>query len=99
MDYRALLSSSLISVGLDSDVVCQIEGGGEIYGEAGLLDSVYLVGLIAAIEEALSKACGTDIDLFSERSVGLLDEFKNANTIVSFLERRPSHCTGDVRQR
>jgi hypothetical protein len=87
MDYRALLSSSLQSIGLDADQVHHIEAGAEIYGEAGLLDSVYLVGLIAAIEESLHRSFGTDVDLFRERDVALLDEFRNADTLVSFLDR------------
>jgi hypothetical protein len=88
MDYRALLSSSLLSIGLDVDQVQRIESGAEIYGAAGLLDSVYLVGLIAAIEEALQGAFGTAVDLFGERDVALLEEFRNADTLVSFLDRR-----------
>jgi acyl carrier protein len=92
MDYRALLRSSLLSIGVDPELVHQIERGAEIYGDAGLLDSVYLVGLIAAIEEALTRDLELDVDLFSKRGAGLLDEFKNANTLVSFLERRmPSY--------
>lgn len=93
MNYRALLLSSLLSIGVDPEVVRQIDHGAEIYGDAGLLDSVYLVGLIAAIEEALSRDLETDVDLFSERGTGLLDEFKNANTLVSFLERRALSCS------
>jgi hypothetical protein len=87
MDYRALLRSSLLSIGVDPELVHQIEHGAEIYGDAGLLDSVYLVSLVAAIEEVLSWHLQTDIDLFSQRGAGLLDEFKNANTLVSFFER------------
>jgi hypothetical protein len=87
MDYRELLSSSLLSIGVDADQVSHIALGAEIYGEAGLLDSVYLVGLIAAIEESLHKALGTEVDLFGERDVALLDEFRNADTLVSFLDR------------
>jgi hypothetical protein len=91
MDYRALLSSSLLSIGLDVDQVHHIESGAEIYGTTGLLDSVYLVGLIAAIEESLHKVFGTDVDLFGERDVALLDEFRNADTLVSFLDRHFPH--------
>ena len=93
MDYHALLSSSLLSIGLDPELVLQIEDGAEIYGDAGLLDSVYLVGLITAMEEVLAKAFDTPIDLFTERGVSLLDEFKDANTLVSFLERHMPRCT------
>jgi acyl carrier protein len=93
MDYQALLSSCLLSVGLDPELIQQIELGAEIYGDGGLLDSVHLVGLIVAIEEALNKVFDTTIDLYSERGVGLLDEFKNANTLVSFLEQSVPICT------
>jgi hypothetical protein len=93
MDYHALLSSSLLSIGLDPELVVQIEDGAEIYGDAGLLDSVYLVGLIAAMEEALARAFDAPVDLFAERGVGLLDEFKDAKNLVSFLRRRVPRCT------
>jgi acyl carrier protein len=88
MDYRALVMSTLVSIGIDPDHVHEIEAGAEIYGDAGILDSVYLVGLIVGIEEALSKAQGRPTSLFFESGVDLLDEFKDINTLVSFLEGR-----------
>jgi hypothetical protein len=93
MNYQALLFSSLLSIDVDPELVRLIEHGAEIYGDAGLLDSVYLVALIAAIEEALTRHLETDIDLFAERGAGLLDEFKNATSLVSYLERRVSSCS------
>jgi hypothetical protein len=86
MDYRALVLSTLVSIGIDPDQVHEIEAGVEIYGKAGLLDSVYLVSLIVGIEDALSKAQGKPANLFFESGVDLLDEFKDINTLVSFLE-------------
>ena len=88
MDYRALVLSTLVSIGIDQDQVHEIEAGAEIYGAAGLLDSVYLVGLIAGIEETLSKDEDKPANLFLESGVDLLDAFKDINTLVSFLERR-----------
>jgi hypothetical protein len=92
MDYQALLSSCLLSVGVEPELVHQIQQGAEIYGDAGLLDSVYLVALIVAIEEALGKVLETTIDLYSERGVGLLDTFKYASSLISFLEQTVSSC-------
>jgi hypothetical protein len=88
MDYRALVLATLVSIGIDPDHVHEIEAGAEIYGAAGVLDSVYLVGLIAGIEEALSKAEDKSASLFIESGVALLDQFKDINTLVSFLEGR-----------
>ena len=88
MDYRALVLSTLVSIGIEPDQVHAIEAGAEIYGDAGLLDSVYLVSLIAGIEEALSKAEDKSASLFIESGVALLDHFKDINTLVSFLDAR-----------
>ena len=85
MDYRALVTSSLLSIGVESDQVHQIEAGAGIYGDEGLLDSVHLVSLIVAIEEALNKAFDTPVSLFSERDMALLDEFRDA--ILGVFER------------
>jgi hypothetical protein len=88
MDYRALVLSTLVSIGIDRDQVHEIEAGAEIYGAAGLLDSVYLVGLIAGIEEGLSEAEHKTASLFIESGDALLDHFKDIHTLVSFLEER-----------
>jgi len=88
MDYRALISSSLLSIGVDPAQVHEIESGAELYGDAGLLDSVHLVSLIAVLEDALARAFDSPVNFFSERGVELLEEFKDVNTLVSFLERR-----------
>jgi acyl carrier protein len=88
MNYRALLSSSLESIGVDPHQVQQIESGAEMYGAGGVLDSVHLVGLIAAIEDALDPSSDTRVNLFSERGIDLLDDFRDADTLIAFLERR-----------
>jgi hypothetical protein len=92
VDYRILVAHCLLSIGIDPHLVFQIESGAEIYGPAGLLDSVYLVALIAAIEEVLANALGTPVNFFGERGVDLLDGFRDANTLVLFLERRSPLC-------
>lgn len=97
MDYRALVLSTLASIGIDPDQVREIEAGAEIYGAAGLLDSVYLVSLIAGIEEALSEAEDKPASLFIESGVALLDAFKDINTLVSFLEGR-AHRSAAIRE-
>ena len=88
MDYRALVAASLEDVGVELDRVRQIEAGAMIYGDTGVLDSVYLVALIAAIEERLVVAQGAPVDLFAERDFALVDEFKDLRTLISFLEGR-----------
>jgi acyl carrier protein len=88
MEYRALIASSLMDIGVDVHGVQQIESGAMIYGDAGLLDSVYLVALIAAIEEKLTVALDAPVDLFRDRGVALVDEFKDVQTLASFLEDR-----------
>jgi acyl carrier protein len=88
MDYRALITSSLVDIGVDVHGVQQIESGAMIYGAAGFLDSVYLVALIAAIEERLTVAMDAPVDLFGDRGVALLDEFKDVETLASFLKDR-----------
>ena len=98
MDYRALVLSTLVSIGIDPDQVHEIEAGAEIYGAAGLLDSVYLVGLIAGIEETLSKALDKPASLFIESGIAVLDAFKDINTLVSFLERR-AHSNAAIREK
>jgi hypothetical protein len=96
MDYRALIASSLLDIGIDGHRVQQIESGAMIYGDAGLLDSVYLVALIAAIEERLTGDAGAPVNLFGERGFALVDEFKDVQTLASFLE----HCvTGNAAAR
>jgi hypothetical protein len=87
MDYRALIASSLTDVGVDVHRVQQIESGAMIYGDAGLLDSVHLVALIAAIEERLSVALDSPVNLFSERGALLVDDFKDVQAMVSLLEQ------------
>ena len=88
MDYRALIASSLMDIGVDVHRVQQIESGAMIYGEAGLLDSVYLVALIAAVEERLTVELDAPVNLFGQRGVALVDDFKDVQTLVSFLEDR-----------
>jgi hypothetical protein len=88
MDYRALVLSTLLSIGIDPEQVREIEAGAAIYGAAGLLDSVYLVGLIAGIEEGLSKAEHNSASLFIESGDALLDQLEDIHTLVSFLEER-----------
>jgi hypothetical protein len=98
MDYRALVLSTLLSIGIDPAQVHEIEAGAGIYGAAGLLDSVYLVGLIAGIEEALSKAEHKSASLFIESGDALLDQFKDIHTLVSFLEERAQSNAGSCEQ-
>ena len=93
MDYRALISSSLMDIGVDAHGVQQIESGAMIYGDAGLLDSVYLVALIASLEERLTVALDAPVDLFGDRGVALVDEFKDVQTLASFLK---NHVTGNA---
>lgn len=88
MDYQALITSSLMDIGVDVHGVQQIEAGAMLYGDAGFLDSVYLVALIAAIEERLTVVLTTPVDLFGDRGVALLDEFKDIQTLASFLKDR-----------
>jgi acyl carrier protein len=88
MDYRAVITSSLMDIGIDVHDVQQIESGAMIYGDAGFLDSVYLVALIAAIEERLTVALDAPVDLFGYRGVDLVDEFKDVQTLASFLKDR-----------
>jgi hypothetical protein len=101
-DYRALIISSLLSIGIEPNLVAEIETGAEIYGPTGVLDSVYLVALIAAIEEAFARALDRPVNVFGERGVDLLDEFRDADTLGSFLERnaratpRPANRRGEV---
>ena len=73
---------------MDVDQVNEIEAGADIYGESGLLDSIQLVSLIAAIEEGLTDAFGKPTDLFGQQNWALLAAFTNTTSLVSFLERR-----------
>lgn len=88
MDYRKLVSSSLLAIGVDPEQIRQIESGAEIYGDAGFLNSIHLVSLIATLEEALYQQLKIPISLYSERGDRLLDDFRNENSLVSFLEQR-----------
>jgi acyl carrier protein len=88
MEYRALIASALVDIGVDGHRIQQIESGAMIYGDAGLLDSVHLVALIAAIEERLSVELEAPVSLFGERGVALVDDFKDVQTLVSLLEDR-----------
>jgi hypothetical protein len=47
-----------------------------------------LVALIAAIEERLTVALDAPVNLFGERGVALVGEFKDVQTLVSFLKDR-----------
>ena len=87
MDYQALMASSLTDVGVDVHRVEQIESGAMIYGDAGLLDSVHLVALIAAVEERLSVALDSPVNLFDERGALLVDDFKDVQALGSLLEQ------------
>jgi hypothetical protein len=93
MDYRTLIASSLRDIGVDGPRVQQIEAGAMIYGDAGLLDSVYLVALIAALEEKLIVELDAPVNLFGERGVALLDDFKDVQALASFLEFRVASNT------
>jgi hypothetical protein len=92
MDYRALIASALLDIDIDVHLVQQIEAGAMIYGDAGFLDSVHLVALIAAIEERLAGDPGAPVSLFARRDVDLVDEFADVETLASFLE----HCVHDA---
>ena len=85
MNYRALIVSSLVEIGVDADRVQQIESGAAIYGDNGLLDSLYLVAFIAALEERLSAELDTSVSPFGERNVALLDGFRDVQTLTSLL--------------
>jgi acyl carrier protein len=88
MDYRALVAASLTDIGVEFDRVKEIEAGAMIYGDTGVLDSVYLVALIAALEERLAVAQGAPVNLFAERDFALVDEFRDLRTLISFLQGR-----------
>jgi hypothetical protein len=92
MDYQGLIMTSLWEIGVDPEQVELIKSGAPIYGEAGLLDSVHLVSLIVVLEDTLTKAFDTPVNLFSERGDELLDEFKDVTTLASFLERCGHTC-------
>lgn len=96
MDHRALIASSLEDVGVDLHRIQEIESGARIYGDAGLLDSVHLVALIAAIEERISVEIGAPVSLFDERGMALVEDFKDFQTLISFLRDRE---TGHVAAR
>jgi acyl carrier protein len=88
MQYRTLIASSLQDIGLDGSRIQLIDTGAMIYGDTGLLDSVHLVALIAALEERLSVPGEAPVSLFEERGFALLDAFKDVQTLVAFLEDR-----------
>lgn len=91
MDFRKLISSSLLSIGVDMDSVRQIEDGAEIYGEAGILDSLHLVSLISTVGDVLCELFGEPVGLLQEPDWTLIDHFRNIDTLVSFLtQQRPS---------
>jgi acyl carrier protein len=86
MDYRALVTSTLTDIGVELDCIEAIEAGAMIYGNTGVLDSVHLVALIAALEERLAVALDAPVSLFAERDFALVDEFKDLPTLVAFLQ-------------
>jgi hypothetical protein len=95
MDYHRFIMASLSQIGIDPEQCDLINSGVAIYGEAGLLDSVHLLSLIVVIDDALTQALGTPVNLFSERGDGLLDEFKDITTLAAFLERCGQTCRTD----
>jgi hypothetical protein len=86
IDYRSLISASLLTIGVDSERVSLIEAGAELYGERGLIDSAHLVSLMAALEERLDSIADTPIDLFAQQDT-LLEAFRTTNTLMFFLEQ------------
>ncbi len=60
-----------------------------LYGNAGVLDSLGLVSLVAAVEEGVQMQFGATITLADERAVSRRESpFRTVGTLVDYIENR-----------
>lgn len=88
---RAFILASLDNIGVAPDKLQAINGGAEMYGPQGLLDSIHLVGLISAIGEWVDNTAGNTESFFDILDDDLFDNFKDINRIESLLNGKFSH--------
>lgn len=59
-----------------------------LFGEEGIFDSLGLVSLIVAVEEAISEGCNTTISLADERALSQSrSPFRTLGTLAAYAHR------------
>lgn len=87
VDLNSKIAEAMVIAGLSRHDIAKIDAGHQIFGEAGLIDSLCLVRLISAISSGFEEL---DIDMFDmlvELDVEAIDAFASKATLLAFLER------------
>lgn len=87
VDLNTKIADAMAMAGLSRQEIRQIDDGEQIFGEAGLIDSLRLVRLISAISTGFEEF---DIDMFDmmvELDVEAIDAFAFKSNLVAFLQR------------
>ncbi|QTO52789.1 hypothetical protein J8I88_09355 [Duffyella gerundensis] len=79
---------SLQNMGVGPQTLNDIVRGADMYGPAGVLDSVHLVGLISDIGDAVERADMCSDTLFDILDGDLFLQFKNIESTLLFLSER-----------
>ena len=81
------INDAMVMAGLSRGEITKINNGDQIFGKAGLIDSLRLVRLISAVSTGFEEL---DIDMFDmmvELDVEAIDAFAYRSNLVAFLER------------
>lgn len=87
VNLNAKISDAMVMAGLSRSEIGKINEGHQIFGEAGLIDSLRLVRLISAISTSFEELNIDMFDMMVELDVEAIDAFAFKSNLVAFLER------------
>jgi acyl carrier protein len=88
-EILAIVLAAADELNADLDTPIALDGGEEasLYGREGVLDSLGLVSLVAAIEEGVQNRLGATVVLADERAVSQRESpFRTVGTLVDYIQ-------------
>lgn len=84
-----LAAAEELNPDLPRKIAVDAEENAPLYGNTGVLDSLGLVSLVAAVEEGIQMQFGAAITLADERAVSQRESpFRTIGTLVDYIENR-----------
>lgn len=82
-----LAAADELNADLDTPIAVERGEDASLYGREGVLDSLGLVSLVAAIEEGVQNRLGATVVLADERAVSQRESpFRTVGTLVDYIQ-------------
>jgi hypothetical protein len=85
-EAQQLLHQAWQQAGLGADKLAALTQGASLYGNCGLLDSIGVVSLVAALAERLEAQYGIGESVLDRMDAALLARFASGASLLDWLE-------------